>query len=72
MQHTQVDVTQISDDQFVTVTAVAQFLKVSSESVRDYERKGKLKALKTASGIRLFKLRDVKTFARTRLEKARR
>jgi excisionase family DNA binding protein len=50
----------------LTVTDVAHRLGISSESVRAYERDGKLKALKTAGGMRLFEIREVENFARGR------
>ena len=50
----------------LTVTDVAHRLGISSESVRSYERHGKLRALKTAGGMRLFEIADVENFARER------
>jgi excisionase family DNA binding protein len=50
----------------LTVTDVAHRLGISSESVRSYERHGKLKALKTAGGMRLFEIHEVENFARDR------
>ncbi len=57
-------------DEFLTVTKVAQHLHVSAESVRAYERAGKLKAFKTTGGTRIFRLCDVEKFARAREQSA--
>jgi len=46
------------------VTDAARVLGKSSESVRNYERTGKLAAIKTLNGRRLFREEDVQNFAR--------
>lgn len=48
--------------QLLTVLDVAKLLDRSSESVRAYEKTGKLRAVKTKSGIRLFQMDDVLEF----------
>jgi excisionase family DNA binding protein len=45
---------------------VARLLSVSSDTVRLWERLGRLPALKTAGGTRLFDRRDVEQLARER------
>ena len=49
---------------------VANILGVSSETVRQLENRGQLKALKTAGGVRLFDPEEVQRFARSREERA--
>jgi DNA-binding transcriptional MerR regulator len=48
---------------------VARILDVSPETVRLWERLGRLPALKTKHGVRLFDQRDVEQFAREREER---
>jgi excisionase family DNA binding protein len=48
--------------EFLTVNAAAKLLDVSDATVRLYERQGRLPALRTSSGIRLFKKDDVERF----------
>jgi excisionase family DNA binding protein len=43
---------------------VALLLRISPATVRVWERMGKLRALKTAGGVRLFERRDVEELAR--------
>jgi excisionase family DNA binding protein len=50
---------------------VARELKVAPDTVRRLERLGKLPALKTAQGVRLFDRRDVERLARERALQAR-
>jgi excisionase family DNA binding protein len=45
---------------------VAQMLGVSEGTVRVWERSGRLRATKTARGVRLFDRRDVERLARER------
>lgn len=47
---------------------VARILNVTCASVRAYERKGQLRADRTAGGIRLFKRSEVERFRRERNE----
>ena len=51
------------------VTDATRILGKSSETVRHYERTGKLPAMKTANGRRLFREDDVKELARTMASK---
>lgn len=48
----------------LTTSDAAKVLERSADRVRGYEREGKLLALKTVSGQRLFRLKDVKTLAK--------
>jgi excisionase family DNA binding protein len=54
-------------DTLMTTGDAARILNRSTEAVRMYERSGKLPALKTANGQRLFKEADVRKLA-TKLE----
>jgi len=56
---------------YLTCNDAAKVVKVSPDSIRLYEKTGKLAAIKTASGIRLFRKRDVERFARMRQEAKR-
>ena len=49
---------------------VAQILHVSAVTVRLWERQGRLSALKTGRGLRLFDRRDVERLARERETRA--
>ena len=51
------------DAPFLTTMQVARILDRSSETVRTYERSGRLHARKTAGGMRLFREEDVRNFA---------
>lgn len=51
---------------FLTTLDVARRLVKSSETVRFYERTGKLPAIKTLNGQRIFRLADVEAFERDR------
>lgn len=51
------------DEQFLMVGAVARRLERSVEAVRGYERTGRLPAIRTAGGVRLFRSTDVERFA---------
>jgi hypothetical protein len=57
-QPAEVDLLQTGD--------VARMLEVSAETVRLWERLGRLPALKTERGVRLFHRRDVERLARER------
>jgi excisionase family DNA binding protein len=50
-------------DQLLTTSDAARVLNRSVDRVRDYEREGRLAALKTRSGQRLFKASDVERLA---------
>ena len=46
-------------ENYLTCNDAAKVAEVSPDSIRLYEKTGKLAAIKTASGIRLFRKRDV-------------
>jgi DNA-binding transcriptional MerR regulator len=48
---------------FLMVTDTARLLHKSAETVRNYERSGKLAAVKTSNGRRLFLEDDVRALA---------
>lgn len=48
--------------QLLTVLDAAKLLDRSAESVRAYEKAGKLRAVRTKSGVRLFRTDDVLEF----------
>jgi excisionase family DNA binding protein len=49
-------------ENYLTVSDAARVLGRSSEAVRQYERVGKLAAIRTVGGVRLFKQADVENF----------
>ena len=51
---------------FLTVGEVASELGVSADTVRWWERTGRLAAARTRTGVRLFERRDVDAFAALR------
>ena len=51
---------------FLLTSEVARVLGVTPETVRHWERVGRLPAQKTSTGVRLFDRRDVERFARAR------
>ena len=53
-------------DDLLFTTEVSRILSVSAETVRSWERRGILPALRTAAGVRLFKRSDVEDVARKR------
>jgi excisionase family DNA binding protein len=53
----------VNSDEFLFTTQVAQILKVSAETVRAWERRGRLPAIRTAIGVRLFSREDVERLA---------
>lgn len=60
---------------FLTVTDVARKLNMMPDTVREMERQGRLKAIRTVGGVRLFQEDEVERFAQARqatpLRKAR-
>jgi DNA-binding transcriptional MerR regulator len=46
-------------DNLLTVSAAAKILDRSGQAVRGYERDGKLRAIRTTGGVRLFREGDV-------------
>ena len=55
----------------VLTSEAARILKRSAETVRALERSGVLKAIRTAGGVRVFNLTDVKRLAREREARVR-
>ncbi len=51
-------------DRLLTVGDVARRLQVMPDTVRELERRGRLKAIRTEGGVRLFRKADVEEFAR--------
>lgn len=58
-------------EDIMLTTEVARFLGKSSEMVRLYERRGKLPAMRTAGGVRLFKRADVLQLAELLVREAK-
>lgn len=58
---TKLDLLVVSD--VVLTSEAARILDVSSETVRLWERRGRLPALKTEKGVRLFNRRDIERLA---------
>jgi excisionase family DNA binding protein len=56
-------------EELLTTRDVSKLLDVSPEWVRQLERQGRLPALRTRSGQRLFKAVDVDVFAQQRADK---
>jgi excisionase family DNA binding protein len=55
----------MQQDQLLTTTDAARLIGVSSETIRVWEGVGKLPAMRTQSGTRLFKRDDVERVAAT-------
>lgn len=53
----------------VLTTEAARICEVAPETIRQWERLGKLPALKTERGVRLFDRQDVERLARDRANK---
>ena len=51
---------------FLLTNDAARYLSVSPQTIRVWERRGKLSAVKTERGVRLFDRRDVERLARER------
>jgi excisionase family DNA binding protein len=56
-------------EQLLTVGESARLLGRSPESVREYEKRGLLSALKTQGGMRLFRREDVENFKKQWIHK---
>jgi DNA-binding transcriptional MerR regulator len=54
------------NDELLMASGAAKILNRSAECVRFYERTGKLRAIRTADGTRLFRRTDVEKFLRDR------
>jgi len=61
---------QTDGEQLLMVAAAARILNRSAESVRAYERNGKLPAIKASNGHRLFRESDVRKLAAELNERA--
>jgi DNA-binding transcriptional MerR regulator len=59
------NVSVVPDALYLT-SDVARVFRVSAETVRDWERSGRLPAKRTLGGVRLFEGRDVVRFQQTR------
>jgi len=55
-----------NQDEFLTVSDAAREASLSKDSIRDYVDKGKIKAVRTAGGIRLIPRAEVAKFVRER------
>jgi DNA-binding transcriptional MerR regulator len=58
------------DEEFLTASSAGRETGLSPDSMRYHERVGNLPAIRTASGVRLFKRADVNAFKRTRALRA--
>ena len=56
-------------DHLLTVSAVAGILRKPTDVIKRYEKSGKLRCIKTDSGMRLFRRADILQFARSRQQK---
>lgn len=54
---------------YMTVSAAARALGVMPDSIREYERRGRLKAVRTTTGIRLFHPAEVERFRNARAKR---
>jgi DNA-binding transcriptional MerR regulator len=54
------------NENFLTTGESGKILELSSERVRQLEREGQLKAMRTAKGQRIFRLDDIEAFKRKR------
>ena len=60
-----------SDTTFLLTNDAAYILKVAPDTVRYLEKTGRLPALKTSGGVRLFDKKDVERLAREREARSR-
>jgi hypothetical protein len=51
------------DESLLTLSSAARLAKKSEATIRQAEKHGRLPALRTATGVRLFKPSDVRAFA---------
>lgn len=54
------------ESQWLTVNDVARIVRRTTETVRNWERAGRLEAIRTAGGIRLFRREAVARFVAAR------
>ena len=57
---------KMTDEEFLTTLDASRIFKKSPETVRLWEKQGKLPAIRTPGGQRLFKRDDVERLARER------
>ena len=50
-------------NEFLSVNGAAKILNIAAQTVRDWERKGRLRALRTETGTRIFSRSDVERLA---------
>lgn len=55
-----------SDNDFLTTAPAARELGVASQTVIEWERQGKLPAIKTSGGVRLFRREDIEVLKKKR------
>jgi hypothetical protein len=49
-------------EEWLTLSSAARLAKRSEATMRQAEKRGKLRAVRTATGVRLFKAADVRAF----------
>jgi len=54
---------RIQKNEFLSVNGVAKILNIAAQTVRDWERKGRLRALRTETGTRIFSRAEVEQLA---------
>jgi hypothetical protein len=59
------------DDLLITVSEVGRILNRCAKTVREYDRSGRLRALRTRRGVRLFRVIDVERFAQELQQESR-
>jgi excisionase family DNA binding protein len=57
---------QSNEHEFLSVTGAAKILDVAAQTVREMERRGRLSAIKTETGTRIFRRVDVERLAAER------
>lgn len=62
---------KVQGNDFLTTSPAARELGVSAQAVIQWEREGKLHAIRTATGIRLFRREDIERLKAEREEKRR-
>ena len=50
-------------NEFLSVNGTARILNIAPQTVRDWERRGRLRALRTETGTRIFQRADVERLA---------
>jgi len=64
-------VKDLCDDIFITSAPAARQLEVSSQTVINWQKSGKLPAIKTSNGVRLFRRSDIERLKSERAEAKR-